>query len=388
MFLNLNDKKSVISYIASFALIMLAGCKDENKNTQFPPPQVLVQEILPTDIPLEYEYPGRVAGIKEVEIHARVEGIILERKYTEGKAVKQGDILFQLDPKPFKILLNQAEAKLQDSKARLIQTKRDWQRAEELLKRQAITTQSRDSAVYNYKQSLAAVAQGEADVKTAKINLGYTTVTAPISGITSQETYSEGSLVGSNTADTILTSITQLDPVYVNFAYPDSDAMNQKQLLIKTNSSSDDSRLKVEIKLENNDLYPVQGHINFTDSIIDPITGTVNARAIFPNPDMKLMPGQFVRVFIRGLVKNNAIVIPEKAVIQGPNGIFVYAVDAESKATIKPVTLGASTSKGRIVNSGLTAHDKIIVEGMIKVRPNQPVQITKEEDQNPKNLNK
>ncbi|KIE05605.1 Multidrug efflux membrane permease [Candidatus Jidaibacter acanthamoeba] len=376
----LSNKLSMFKFIGVLSLLALAACKDEAKNMQPPAPQVTIQEITLEDIELEYEYPGRVAGIKEVEIQARVEGIILERKYTEGKLVKQGDVLFQIDPEPFKASLKQAKAKLQDSSDLLKRTKRDLDRSEELLKRKFVTVQERDNALYSYQQAQASVKQAEAEVKTAQINLGYTKVVAPISGITSQESHSEGSLVGGSSGNNLLTRITQFDPVYINFAYPDSDALNRQKSGMQKEGSLTENNLKVEVRLGDNTAYPHEGDINFTDVIIDSATGTINARAIVPNPEMKLLPGQFVRVKVKGLKDRSKAIIPEKAIIQTAQGAIVYGIDNENKAVVRPVALGAKVNRGQIVNSGLSAGDKVIIEGMIKVRPGQPVQFAKPED--------
>lgn len=339
---------------------------DAAAQMQMPPASVGVHEVEIADVPLTFEYAGRTNGSREVEIRARVSGILMKRSYVEGQAVKQGDVLFEIDPAPFKVVLNQAEA-------RFAQANNDWARAQKLFSAQALSARERDQARANY-------AQTKAEVETARINLGYTTVTAPISGVTSQESLSEGSLV---TADaSLLTRLTQLDPLYVNFSAPDSEVLNQRHMISTGEiEMPQDGILRAEIHFGNGSIYAHEGEVNFTDSIIDPQTGTVSNRAVVPNPDNIVMPGQFVRVVVKGMIQKNAIIIPDRAIMQGPQGPFVYIVSEQNTAAIRPVILGMSTDNMRLIEKGLHAGDKVITEGMIKVRPDAPVQIASPEAQ-------
>ncbi|MDB5478663.1 MAG: bepD [Alphaproteobacteria bacterium] len=325
-----------------------------------PTPMVTVQEIARRDVPLSFEYSGRTAGSREVEIRARVSGILQKRAYIEGQAVKQGDVLFEIDPATTRVAQNQAEARFK-------QAENDWNRAASLFKEKALSARERDEAQANF-------ASAKAELENARINQGYTTVIAPISGITSKETLSEGSLV---TADTsLLTRISQLDPIYVNFSVPDSDVFNQRRLIAEGKIvTPEDGKLKAEIHFGDGSVYPQQGDLNFTDATINEQTGTVSARATVPNPNQILMPGQFVRVVVRGLVKKDVIAIPDKAVMQGPQGTFVYTVSPESKVAVTPVTLGEIVNEARVIESGLKPGDKVIINDMIKLRPDTPVTI-------------
>lgn len=327
---------------------------------QMPAFAVSVQEAAPADIPLTFEYAGRAVGSREVEIRARVSGILQKRSYVEGAWVKEGDELFKIDPAPFQAALAQAQA-------RYNQAERDWQRVSALFKEKAVSTRE-------YDEARSAHDQAQAALKTAQIDLGYTTVTAPISGVTSKEGLSEGSLV---TADSsLLTRLTQLDPMYVEFAYPDTEILNLRQQISQNVITlPDDQKLRAEIHFGDGSVYKQEGVIDFTDSIIDTQTGTVRARATVPNPDGNIYPGQFVRVVVKGFTRRSAITVPDKSVMQGPQGPFVFTVDAEGKAAITPITLGRLVDDRRIAESGLKAGDKVIVEGMIKTRPGSPVTI-------------
>lgn len=327
---------------------------------QMPPAEVVTFTVEQKDFPVTYEYAGRTAGSREVEIRARVSGILMKRAYVEGAAVKEGDLLFEIDSAPF-------NATLAQTKARFIQAANDWKRAQQLYKQKALSAREYDEAQAGY-------AQLKAEIDTANINLGYTKVTAPISGVTSKEGLSEGSLI---TADTsLLTRLTQLDPLYVNFAAPDAENMKQREDLASGKLSlPEDGVLKAEIRFGNSHTYQHEGTINFTDSIIDEQTGTVSTRAIVPNSENTLLPGQFVRVVVKGFTRKNAIAIPDKAVMQGPQGMFIYVVK-DGKAAIKPVVLGDLSADMRLIQSGLEIGDVVITENMIKVRPDAPVKIT------------
>ena len=213
-------------------------------------------------------------------------------------------------------------------------------------------------------------------MQSKQIDLDYTTVEAPISGITSKETVSEGSLmVAGDPSASLLTNITQLDPIYVNFALPDREDARIRQALAEGKLVRDSEQYVAQIRFGDGSTYPLEGKVDFTDSLIDRSTGTVSARAVVPNPDQALLPGQFVRVLLKGISKPNAITVPERAIGQGPNGTYVYVVDEQGMARVRPVTT-AHTADGRwAVDSGLAAGERIIVEGLPKVRPNTPVKV-------------
>jgi membrane fusion protein (multidrug efflux system) len=340
-----------------------------------PPPQTTVQTVAIADVPVFQEYAGRTQGAREVQVRARVSGILLERTYQEGQTVQQGDLLFRIDPQPFEVRLQSAEAGLQQAEARLRQAQRNWNRVDELWQSRTISARTRDDAQAELELARASLAAAKADVESARIDLGYTSVEAPASGVTSLEDLPEGSLVGTGTDNGLLTTITQLDPIHVVFAIPEAEQM-QTRLLIeagKASLESDQGNVAVDILLSDGTVHGTEGWVDFTSSGVDPRTGTIQARAVVPNPEHRLMPGQFVRVRIKGLVRNNVAVIPDKALMQGPNGSFVYIVDAEGNAQVRPVETGALVEEGRIVESGLSSGDRLITEGVIKVRPGSPV---------------
>ena len=342
-----------------------------------PAPEVVVETVKAEALPLELEYSARTAGFREVQVRAQVSGILQERTYLEGSQVKKGQVMFRIDPRTYQAALSRAKGALAQEQARYRQTERDLKRIRELQKKGFASESELDNAVSNFEQSKANIQAAEAEVQSKQIDLDYTTVKAPISGITSKETVSEGSLmVAGDPSASLLSNITQLDPIYVNFAAPDSDVESVRSGL--QNGSlvlPEDGKMGVQITLGDGGVYPLEGKVDFTDSLIDRGTGTVSARAVVPNPEQTLLPGQFVRVQVKGLSIPNAMTLPERAIAQGPGGTFVYVVDEGGVARMRQVTTG-HTAKGRwVIVSGISAGDRVIVEGLPKVRPDTPVKV-------------
>lgn len=342
-----------------------------------PAPEVVVETVKAQSLPLELEYSARTAGFREVQVRAQVSGILQERTYLEGSQVKQGQVMFRIDPRTYQAALSRAKGALAQEQARYRQTERNLKRIRELQKKGFASESELDNAVSNFEQSRANIQAAEAEVQSKQIDLDYTTVKAPISGITSKETVSEGSLmVAGDPNASLLSNITQLDPIYVNFAAPDSDVESVRSGL--QNGSlvlPADGKMSVQIKLGDGSVYPLEGKVDFTDSLVDRGTGTVSARAVVPNPEQALLPGQFVRVQVLGLSIPNAMTLPERAIAQGPGGTFVYVVDKSGVARMRQVTTG-HTAKGRwVIVSGISAGERVIVEGLPKVRPDSPVKV-------------
>ncbi|WP_137886994.1 efflux RND transporter periplasmic adaptor subunit [Pseudomonas sp. 2FE] len=340
-----------------------------------PAPEVTVETVITAPFPLVLEYSGRTAGYREVEVRAQVSGILQQRTYDEGSRVKQGQVLFRIDPRSYQAALGQAKGALAQAEARYRQTDRDLKRIRELQKKGYASESELDNAISNFEQSKANVEAAKAEVQAKQIDLDYTTVEAPISGMTSKETVSEGSLVvASDPNASLLTQLTQLDPLYVNFAYPDTEAerlrdgVQSGKLVLPA-----DGKLFAVLKFGDGSAYPLEGRVDFTDSFVNTGTGTVSARAVVPNPEQKLLPGQFVRVLIKGISRPNAVTVPERALAQGPRGTFVYVVDEQGLARIRQVATGQTANGRWVIESGVAAGDRVIVEGLPKVRPDQPV---------------
>ncbi len=342
-----------------------------------PPAQVLVEQTKLEDLAFYLEYPGRTAGYREVQVRAQVSGILQQRSYQEGSQVKQGQVLFSIDPRTYQAALARAKGALAQEQARYRQTERDLRRIRELQKKGFASESELDNAISNFEQSKANIEAAKAEVQSKQIDLDYTTVEAPISGITSKEAVSEGSLIVANDPNSsLLTQITQLDPIYVNYAYADREAARLREDVQNgVVRLPEDNQLTAEIIFGDGSLYAQKGKVDFTDSLIDKGTGTVSARAIVPNTEQTLLPGQFVRIRISGMVRPNSITVPEKALAQSPAGNFVYVVDEQGLAQPRPVDTDM-INKGRwVIRSGLKEGERVIVDGLIRVRPKQPVQV-------------
>ena len=339
-----------------------------------PPPQVSVTVVEPHDVPVTYEYAARISAYRNVQVRARVGGILLHRNFTEGTEVKAGDVLFEIDPAPYEAELEKAQAQVAQAEAQYQQSIRDAERAEQLVQQKVQSTAVRDSAFATRDLNKASVAAAKAQLRTAELNLSYTKVTAPISGITSLEQVNEGSLIGTDASSSLLTSITQLDPVYVNFSFTDTEAAEIDRLRAERGATGEDAdRVKIRVLFGDGQAYDHEGTIDFTSSSLDTETGTLGARAVVENPNRRLIPGQFVRAEILGIQVKNAITIPKAALLQGPQTQFVYVVGKDNIVEVRPITVARELSDAWLVSEGLNAGDRIITEGLVKAAPGAPV---------------
>jgi membrane fusion protein (multidrug efflux system) len=342
-----------------------------------PPAEVSVEVVKSELLPVVLEYPARTAGYREVQVRAQVSGILKGRSYLEGSRVKQGEVLFRIDPRSYQAALAQAKGALAQEQARYRQTDRDLKRIRELQGKGYASDSELDRYISNYEQSKANLEAAQATVQARQIDLDYTTVVAPISGITSKEAVSEGSLmVASDPNASLLTQITQLDPIYVNYAYADREAgklreaVQSGKVLLPANK-----KLTAEVLFGDGSVYPLKGEVDFTDSLIDKNTGTVSARAIVPNPEQNLLPGQFVRVRVSGMTRPESMTIPERALAQGPKGNMVFVVDEAGIARARPVDTEFTVNGRWVIRTGIKVGDRVIVDGLIRVRPDQPVKV-------------
>lgn len=358
------------------ALVLLAaGCKPAAApQGGFPPAPVSVTAVEPRDVPVTYEYVAQTAGYREVEVRARVTGILLRRNYKEGATVKQGESLFTIDPAPFQAALARAEADLAVAEARLAQSRREAARLRPVLEARAVSQKELDDAVSGEQIAEAEVKSARARVNEARLNLEYTRVEAPIPGIASRAVVSEGTLVSG--PGVLLAAVTQTDPMYVIFGIPDREHLAlRRDVEAGRLKLPENGRFKASVKLADGSTYPRSGVLNFTDVRINTQTGTSEARAELPNPGSMLRTGEFVRVVLGGALRPGAIVVPQRAVLEGPQGKFVYIVNAENKAEPRPVEAGEWTGEGWIINAGLKAGDRVIVDGVMKIGPGAPVMV-------------
>lgn len=365
--------------ILALSLVWLVGCgANDQKPAQgggMPPSHVDVVSVKKGATAIPLEYPAKIKSIQQVEVRAKVSGTLLKKHYTEGALVKEGDLLFKIDPAKFQAAFNEASAQLGVREATLKQSEREWNRIKRLFDEKAVSEKERDDALAAYEMALANVASAKATLENARIDLGYTSITAPISGVAGMKAKDVGAYVNSSSTDSVVTTITQLDPIHVEFAIPDLERLKQAYSLREgTWKEAAQGALKTTVLSKEGVVYSDKGRVDFTDSVIDETTGSVKARAIFSNSDRTLLPGQFVRVRIEGLMRENSVIIPQEAVMQGAQGAFVYVVK-EDKVAMKPIVIEQSTPKGFIVSEGLDENDLVIVSNLKKIRPGAPVQV-------------
>lgn len=332
-----------------------------------PPPEVGVIKVQPAEVPLPVTYAGRVAGFREVEVRARVGGPILKREFVEGSRVTEGQVLFRIDPATYQVDLARAEAQLAQAQAQARQAEEDYNRIEQLARHDVASRQRLDEARAQRDLTRAAVALAQTGIEAAKLNISYTTVTAPVTGATALESPPEGTLVLAQ--QTVLTTITQLDPAYVNFSFTTAEYKTFRELNQQRTQPIKPQDLTVELQYGDGSVYPLKGRIDTAEQQVDLQTGTIEARAIFPNPDGAILPGQFVRVAVRGVTLPDVIVIPEPAISQGPQGPFVFVIDPSDTAQVRLVRLGQEVATGLVVREGLQPGDRVAVDGVIRVRP-------------------
>ncbi|MBS1223039.1 MAG: efflux transporter, family, subunit [Proteobacteria bacterium] len=341
-----------------------------------PPTPISVVEIKPENTPATFEFTGKTASSRQVDINARVEGYLEKIAYTEGSLVKDGQLLFQLDPKPFQAALDSAKANLAQQEAALTRARQTLARVKPLAKQNAVSQQDLDNSTANVLESEAKVQAAKADVEQAQLNLGYTTIRSPLTGLSSSSNYREGALIRSGGTGSQLTTIVQIDPMWINFGVGENEVLK-----LKSQSEAGQIRgpglakVEVELILADGTSYPQKGRITFVDPVVNAQTGTYNIRAVVPNPANQLSPGQFVRVQIKGAFRPNAIMVPQVAVMQGPSGKFVFTVGPDNTAVPKPVQVGDWYGDQWIINSGLEPGDRVVVDGAVRLQPGAPVQI-------------
>jgi RND family efflux transporter MFP subunit len=352
-------------------LIAVTGCGKSAPPPQ-PPPSVgvahpLVQTIVEWD-----EYTARLSAIQSVEVRARVSGYLQSIHFADGTVVAAGDLLFVIDPRPYEAVLNRSKADLVLAEARLDLARKDLARAEFLVKSRAISQEEADTRAATLRQALASVAGARAAVEAAALDVEFTRVTAPIGGRVSRHLVTEGNLiVGGGTSNaTLLTSIVSLDPVYAYFEVDEQAYLKYSRLnLAGQRPSSREVQNPVEIAAADEPNFPHSGWMDFVDNQIDPATGTMQGRAIVPNPDLLLSPGQFVRLRLAGSGRYEAVLVPDEAIGTDQAQRFVWVIDAENKAQYRKVALGPLYEGKRIVRDGLGANDRVVVSGLQRVRP-------------------
>jgi membrane fusion protein (multidrug efflux system) len=359
--------------LAIALLSAVAACGKKPEAQAQPPAGVSFVTIAPERLALSAELPGRLEATRIAQIGARAAGIVLKRNFREGSDVKAGQTLYQIDPAPLQAAYDSAQATLAKAEANLTTATLKAQRYKPLVDVNAVSKQDYDDTVATQKQAAADVASAKASRQTASLNLGYATVTSPISGRIGKALVTEGALVGQGEV-TQLAVVQQIDPIYVNLTQSSTDILKLQQAMKSGQlESAGAGQAKVTLVTEDGRTYPQSGKLLFSDLTVDANTGSVTLRAEFPNPDRNLLPGMYVRARLEQAVNASALTVPQQAVQRDLNGASVFVIGADNKVAVRPVTADVAQGDKWIVTEGLKAGDKVIVDGLQKVKPGAPV---------------
>jgi membrane fusion protein (multidrug efflux system) len=354
-------------------MLLLAGCGGDEPASQAgkapPAPEVAVEIASAKTVPMENDLVGRLASTRVAEVRARVSGIIQKRLYTEGSDVEQGQVLFQIDPAPLEASLHASEAALAKAEADAANAKQIADRYRPLQSKGVVSKQDFDNALADERKTAAIVMEEKANVEKARLDLGYATVTAPISGYAGRALVTEGALVGEGEA-TRLTSIEQIDPIYVNFSQPVNNIQTVRQRIIENRTAGESQAIaQVTVTLPDGNVYPHHGTLDYSDISVEPETASVSLRAVVPNPDRILLPGMFVRLKVTIGQLENAYLLPQAAVLRDAAGAYVYVVSKEGQVDQRRVDTHGMQGTNWIVTGGIASGDQVVTAGLQKVRP-------------------
>lgn len=370
------DRKRWKQLAPALALVLLAaagGCrKQEGAAAPRPAAEVGVITVTPHDVPIVFEFVGETQSSQQVEIRARVNGFLEQRLYTEGTLVKAGQVLFRMDEKPFRAALDAAQAELAQQQARLNTARANLNRVRPLAARNALSQKDLDDATGQEQAAAAAVEQARANVVSARINLGYTTIRSPVDGLSSYAKKQVGSYL--DATDSLLTYVAKLDPMWVNFSLSENEILQSRsQQASGALKMPERGALEVEIVLADGTVYGSRGRIAFADAAFNAETGTYLIRAEMANRAGQLRPGQFVRVRLYGAMRPRAITVPQEAVVQGQRGESVWVVNQDNKAEARVIQVGEWTGGNWVVRSGLRDGERVVVDGSLRLVQGAPV---------------
>jgi len=373
MYLSRTLKRPVCGALLVAAAASLAACGSSGQVSQqaaAAPAPVTVLRVEPQNVPLTRSFTGRLSAYREANVLARVSGVLLKRLYQEGSEVKAGQPLFEIDPAPYRAALDGAQAALAEAKANAANAHVTAQRDRELISSHLVSLSQLDTDEAAERSTAAAVKQAQANVETARINLGYTNVTSPIAGIAGEQQVTEGALVGQGTP-TLLTTVDQLDPIYVNFDEP-STQIEEFSALEQAGrvSAATGSDAKVQLTLPDGTPYGLPGTLDFRGATIDPNTGTAALRGIIPNPDHSLLPGMFVNLTLTVAIAKHAFLVPQAALQRdAQGGAYLLTVGPDSTVAMARVETEGASGIDWIVSSGLVAGDRVVVAGLQGAHP-------------------
>lgn len=355
---------------------LLAGCQNEDQSSaaQTPPPMAVgVVTVSPEALPITNELPGRIAPTRLAEVRPRVSGIVIERVFEQGTQVEKGDVLYRIDPRPFEVRVESAEATLRRAEAALLQAQQNARRQEQLRKSNVSSQQGYDNAVAEEAKAQAEVALAQAGLAEAQLNLDYSKVTAPITGRIGRALITEGALVSSTSSENLAT-IQQLDPIYADFTQPVTELIRLRQALQDGQLMTAPNEAEVQLLLDDGTIYPHTGRLLFSEAAVDANTGQVTLRGEFPNPDGDLLPGMYVRVLIEQGIQRAALTVPQQAVQRDASGAArLLVVNENDQVEQREVKLGRNVGNRVVVVEGLKDGDRVVAEGFQKTRPGATV---------------
>ncbi len=357
-----------IFFITVVLCALLTGCKKEQPKPQAPPPEVSVIKIEPRDVPVVFEYVAQTKSSQEVEIRARVSGFLDKRTYTEGAIVKEGDVLFLMDMKPFQAQLDAMKGALAQQQARLQTARANLARVKPLAAQNALSQKDLDDATGQEQAIAAAVETAKAEVVQAELNLSYCTIASPVTGITGAAMQQDGAYI--NPQNSQLTTVAVLSPMWVNFSLSENEIKSYRtQVASGQLRPPKGEDYIIEVVLVDGSIFPFTGRITFAAPSFNAQTGTFLIRASVDNPKGILRPNQYVRARLKGAVRPNAILVPQRAVQQGAKGHFLWVVTKEGKAELRPVIIGDWSGDNIFINEGLRAGDQVVVDGGLTLSP-------------------
>jgi len=385
-------KNNNLIFILIILLIVAAGGfwfwkKEEAKKeaaskiTEAPPVVVSDMLVEAGDFPVIFEYTGQTKGYKEAEVRAQVNGVLKSKEYKEGQPVKAGQVLFRIDPAPYRATLNKNNANLKQAQVQANLAKIEFDRISSLYSKNAVSKNDFDNADASLKASNAAVDSARAAVRQSQIDLNWTVVRAPISGLSSKEERSVGNLITLDAQGSLLTTIVQADPVYVEFAVPADEHRTNEMLKSAGHLKLYPEGIYVKVALGDGSYYDKKGKIDFQDQFVDPSTADIRARAVFKNPGNQLYPGQFVRVYVYGSYIHNVINIPLRSVLQTSSGPIVYVLDETNVPSVRNIKIITTIKNTCLIQEGLEDGDRIVVDGVSKVLPGKAVKTAEKQEQ-------
>lgn len=359
------------------AVLIFSACKNEQKTVaaETTLPAVTTMEIVQKDVPVAFEYIAQTQSSHLVNIQARVSGFLDRQMYTEGALVKEGQLLFRMDAKPFKVQLSQAEAALAQQSAALETARLNLARTKPLVRQNALAQKDLDDASGQYRSAAAGAEQAKAQVEAARLDLSYTSISSPVTGVSGEALQTEGTYI--STQNSLLTTVAVLNPIWVNFNISENEMQRYRNEMAKgLIKEPKDKNYEVRILLVDGSVFPNSGRMTFADPSYDPQTGTFRVRASVPNPDGTLRPNQYVRVRLVGAVRPRAVLVPQRAVKQGAKGHFVWVVGPDGKVTQRPVTVGTWQGDDWFIFEGLNIGERIAVDGTLTLQPGMTVSAT------------